>query len=135
VLRRMEARGELRGGRFVAGVAGEQYALADAVEALRRPRDAQDDWLVISAADPLNLAGIIDDGERVPALRGNRLLYHNGRVVATYQAGELKPEGIDELAARALRLQIPSLRDGVLAELSATSCGGRSEAPKKPSGL
>jgi ATP-dependent Lhr-like helicase len=62
VFRRMEARGEIRGGRFVSGVAGEQYALPEAVEALRRPRESEDHWVILSAADPLNLTGIVIPG-------------------------------------------------------------------------
>ncbi len=123
VLRRLEARGEVRGGRFVSGVAGEQYALPEAVEALRRPRDGQSRWAVVSASDPLNLEGIISESARVPATRGNRLLYRDGRAVAVLQAGtvdfrgELPPQA-RELAARALKLQVISLRDGVLAQLA-----------------
>ncbi len=125
VLRRLEARGELHGGRFVAGVAGEQYALPEAVEALRRPRE-DDDWLIITAADPLNLEGVLNDAPRVPAVRGNRLLYRNGRLLAVQQAGEptfraALPEGLHPKAARALQLQVPSLREGVLAELKQTA--------------
>ena len=69
VLRRLEARGEIRGGRFIAGVAGEQFALADSVQQLRRLRDegATQELIVISAADPLNLVGIVTRQERVPA--------------------------------------------------------------------
>jgi ATP-dependent Lhr-like helicase len=124
-LRRLEARGEIRGGRFVAGVAGEQYALPEAVEELRRPRENEDQWLVVSAADPLNLRGVLDDRPRVPALRGNRLLYRNGAVVAALQGGETTfdglPEALHPKAARVLELQVPSLRDGVLAELAKVS--------------
>ena len=123
VLRRLEARGETRGGRFVAGVAGEQYALPEAVEALRRARGDEDSWLVVSASDPLNLEGVLNDKPRVPAVRGNRLLYRNGKVVAVFQAGsaafrEDLPEPVKAKAERALQLQVPSLRDGVLAELA-----------------
>ncbi len=122
LLRRMEARGEVRGGRFVFGVAGEQYALPEAVEELRRARE-EPRWLVVSASDPLNLEGIISKGARVPATRGNRLLYRDGAVLAVLQAGELEfRQGLDgparDLAARALRLQPQSLRDGVLSELA-----------------
>ena len=121
VLRRFEARGEVRGGRFVSGVAGEQYALPEAVEALRRPRE-DDDWLIVSAADPLNLEGMLNDRPRVPALRGNRLLYRNGRLLGALQGGETAfspelPEALRPKAERALQLQVPSLREGVLAEL------------------
>ena len=119
-LRRLEARGEIRGGRFVSGVAGEQYALPEAVEELRRPR-AGDDWLVVCASDPLNLRGILDAKPRVPAVRGNRLLYRNGVPVAILQGGELSLDGLPESLRpkleRVLSLQVPSLRDGVLAEL------------------
>ncbi len=86
----MEARGEIRGGRFVAGVAGEQYAMPEAVEAVRRSHAEENSWVIVSAADPLNLAGIVLAGARVPAVRGNRLLFHNGRLAAALQAGELK---------------------------------------------
>jgi ATP-dependent Lhr-like helicase len=124
VYRRMEARGEIRGGRFIAGVAGEQYALPEAVEALRRPRDTENTWLVISAVDPLNLTGIVFPGNRVPALRGNRLLFHNGRLAATLQAGETEiledvPAEARDQITRALRLtQLPQLREEILTELS-----------------
>jgi ATP-dependent Lhr-like helicase len=120
----MEARGELRGGRFIAGVAGEQYALPEAVEAIRRPRTDENSWVTISAADPLNLAGIIFPGPRVPALRGNRLLMHNGRLVATLQAGEVRfienlESAVAEKVTRVLRLtQLPQLREALLKELS-----------------
>ncbi len=121
-LRRLEARGEIRGGRFVSGVAGEQYSLPEAVEELRRPRET-DHWLVVSAADPLNLEGILDERPRIPAVRGNRLLYKNGRVIAVLQAGETSyrgdlPEELTPKISRVLTLQAPFLRDGVLAELS-----------------
>jgi ATP-dependent Lhr-like helicase len=124
VYRRMEARGELRGGRFVAGVAGEQYALPEAVASLRTPRDEEDSWVALSAADPLNLAGIVLPGTRVPATRGNRVLFHNGRLAATLHAGEVEilektDDAAREKITRALRLtQLPQLRDEILAELS-----------------
>jgi len=80
VYRRLEARGEIRGGRFVSGMSGEQFALADAVEQLRAVRRTPPDGrvIVISAADPLNLAGIITAGERVRAVAGHRVAYRNG---------------------------------------------------------
>lgn len=66
----MEARGEIRGGRFVSGMSGEQFALAEAVDRLREVRREGPDGrlIVISAADPLNLAGILTSGERVRAI-------------------------------------------------------------------
>jgi ATP-dependent Lhr-like helicase len=81
VYRRMEARGEVRGGRFVDGFSGEQFALPDAVGLLRKPAQG-DQTVVISATDPLNLAGIILPGERVPALLTNRIVFQDGRAVA-----------------------------------------------------
>jgi ATP-dependent Lhr-like helicase len=92
VYRRLEARGELRGGRFVAGFSGEQFALPDAVGKLRetRRRPAADDWISISGADPLNLVGILTPGPRLPALAGNRALYRAGIPVAVLTAGEVK---------------------------------------------
>ena len=80
VYRRLEARGEIRGGRFLAGMAGEQYALPLAVERLREVRRTPADGrlLVISTADPLNLAGIVTAGERLRAAARNRVLYRDG---------------------------------------------------------
>ncbi|HEX4025657.1 MAG TPA: DEAD/DEAH box helicase [Steroidobacteraceae bacterium] len=90
--RRLEAQGHIRGGRFVAGASGEQYALPEAVGALRAVRRrARDGALVaLSAADPLNLAGIVTPGSRVAALAGNRLLLRDGVAVATYTGGEVQ---------------------------------------------
>jgi ATP-dependent Lhr-like helicase len=90
--RRMEARGEIRGGRFVSGVGGEQFALPDAVEKLRLTRDQKpsDQWLLLSAADPLNLTGIVLPGARLPATAGNSLALCDGRIVAVRQAGEVR---------------------------------------------
>ena len=91
VYRRMEARGEIRGGRFVAGFAGEQFALPEAADLLRSvSRETEVDRVSISAADPLNLAGIITPGERVPALSGNRLLFEQGVPVAVQAGGEIR---------------------------------------------
>lgn len=90
-LRRMEARGEIRGGRFVADVGGEQFASSKAVEALRQIRDEPpaNQWVVISAADPLNLSGILTLGPRIPCTHKNTLVLCDGRYVATQQAGEI----------------------------------------------
>lgn len=80
IYRRLEARGEIRGGRFIAGVSGEQFALSETVRQLRHLRDQEssDEYLVISAADPLNLVGILTDHPRVPATASNRVLYRDG---------------------------------------------------------
>jgi ATP-dependent helicase Lhr and Lhr-like helicase len=91
VYRRMESRGEIRGGRFVTGFAGEQFALQEAVDLLRTvERDAAPDRVSISAADPLNLAGIVASGEKVPALSGNRVLFEQGVPVAVQAGGEVR---------------------------------------------
>jgi len=79
VFRRLEARGEIRGGRFVGGFSGEQYALPEAIGLLRTTRAkvargaGRDQW-----RDPLNLVGILTPGEAVPAITSNRVLYRDG---------------------------------------------------------
>lgn len=78
VYRRMEARGELLGGRFVEGQAGEQFALAEAASALRGLAPGQGSLVALSAADPLNLSGVLGSGTRLPGLAGNRLLLRDG---------------------------------------------------------
>src|SRR6185295_12552095 len=82
--RRMEARGDIRGGRFVAGFSGEQYALPEAVGLLRsiRKRAPADELVAVSGADPLNLIGILTPGPAVPALANNRILFRDGVPVA-----------------------------------------------------
>jgi ATP-dependent helicase Lhr and Lhr-like helicase len=92
VYRRLEARGEIRGGRFVAGFSGEQYALAEAVGLMRqmRRRPLSGEWVSVSAADPLNLAGIVTPGPRVAALTGNRLIYRDGVAVAAQVGGKVE---------------------------------------------
>jgi ATP-dependent Lhr-like helicase len=134
IYHRLEARGELRGGRFVAGISGEQFALPEAVgmlRAIRRSRTgamdfgfrspereaadspagppggrsgehsltgglppgelragaSQESMISVSAADPLNLVGIITPGTRVTAHTGNRILYHNGEPIALFESG------------------------------------------------
>lgn len=102
VLRRMEDRGELRGGRFVSGVWGEQFALPNAIPLLRAQQkqslqmqatehaEGDADMVTISAADPLNLTGVITPGERVASRNSERILYRNGTPVAVYDGGELR---------------------------------------------
>ena len=91
VYRRLEARGEVRGGRFVSGFSGEQFALPEAAAALRRAaRDDGHERVAISAVDPLNLAGILTPGEKVPRLPGNRLLFERGVPIAVQAGGELR---------------------------------------------
>ena len=80
VYRRAEARGEARGGRFVEGFAGEQFALPEAVDTLRavHRREPQGEVVRLSASDPLNLIGVLTPGQRVPALPANAILYRDG---------------------------------------------------------
>src|SRR5216683_3191661 len=93
VYRRLEARGEIRGGRFVGGFSGEQYALPEAVGLLRsvRREEPAGELVAVSGADPLNLLGIITPGEVVPGLAGNRILYRDG-VPIVVKEGEGKSE-------------------------------------------
>ena len=86
---RLEARGEIRGGRFIAGLAGEQFALPEAIGLLRqvRRRALEGELVLVSACDPLNLLGTLLPGAKVPAVIGNRLLYRDGVPVATWVAG------------------------------------------------
>jgi ATP-dependent Lhr-like helicase len=95
VYRRLEARGEIRCGRFVTGMSGEQFALPDAVGRLREVRRIPPDGalIVISAADPLNLAGIVTAGERIRAAGRNRIVYRDGVPLAV-----LEGDGVRELA-------------------------------------
>ena len=90
--RRLEARGDIRGGRFVSGMAGEQFALPDAVDRLREiRRSGRDDRLLtISAADPLNLTGIITPGDRIRTTQGSRIVYRNGVPIAAMEGDMLK---------------------------------------------
>jgi ATP-dependent Lhr-like helicase len=85
VYRRLEARGEIRGGRFIAGVPGEQFALPDAVAMARevRRRKPQGETITISAVDPLNVCGILDGGERVTAVASTRIAFRDGVRVTT----------------------------------------------------
>ncbi|GAB3394378.1 DEAD/DEAH box helicase [Azotobacter armeniacus] len=106
IYHRLEARGEIRGGRFVSGLAGEQFALPEAVALLRevRRRPADGNLVCVSAVDPLNLAGTLLPGDKVPALAGNRLLYRDGVPVAALIAGQpvywQELEGKDAILAR-----------------------------------
>jgi ATP-dependent Lhr-like helicase len=92
VYRRLESRGDIRGGRFVAGFSGEQFAVPDAIGILRETRrqPAAGALLSLSGADPLNLVGILTPGPKLPALTGNRLLYRDGLPIALLAAGEVQ---------------------------------------------
>ena len=103
IYRRLEARGEIRGGRFVSGVAGEQFAAGDTVKRLRQLRDASSDQAnvdnamqenmpeltVISASDPLNLTGILTSMARIPSLANNRIALLDGKPVAALRSGQV----------------------------------------------
>jgi ATP-dependent helicase Lhr and Lhr-like helicase len=91
IYRRWEARGEIRGGYFVGGISGEQFALPEAIGLLRSIRKASqsDEMIALSAADPLNLQGILTPGQRIAALTANRVLFLNGLPIAALEAGEI----------------------------------------------
>jgi ATP-dependent Lhr-like helicase len=90
--RRLEGRGEIRSGRFVTGMSGEQFALPDAVDRLREVRRIQTDaqLVAISAADPVNLTGIVTTGERIRTAARNRIVYRDGVPVAVVEAGVVR---------------------------------------------
>ncbi len=138
VYRRLEMRGEIRGGRFVAGVAGEQFALSDAVERLRQLREepAEQSWQVISAADPINLVGIITRDARVPATRANRVLFLNGRPIAASESRSIRwIVDVDDAARqRATRLLLgpDTWRRQQLAVEFAESSDGDGSRPNRP---
>ncbi|HKV45220.1 MAG TPA: DEAD/DEAH box helicase [bacterium] len=92
VYRRWEAAGEIRGGRFVDGVVGEQYALPEAVEALRavRRQPPAEETVLVSAADPLNLSGIVTAGARVPATSGHLIVYRDGLPLVSGPLGAVR---------------------------------------------
>jgi ATP-dependent helicase Lhr and Lhr-like helicase len=111
VYRTLEARGEIRGGHFVAGVSGEQYALPEAVGLLRtiRKNAANGDLIPISAADPLNLTGVLTPGLRVAAISAHRVLLRDGVPTVALKAGQLVPltpgvDAIDQATERALKI-------------------------------
>lgn len=113
VLHRMEARGDVRGGRFVTGLSGEQFALPEAVALLRdvRRRGGGDRALVcVAASDPLNLVGTVLPGEKVPAVAGNRIVFRDGVPVATLIAGHCEfLDDFDEVTRAALRAALARL--------------------------
>jgi len=119
VYRRLEARGEIRGGHFVGGVSGEQFALPEAIGLLRSLRKTKPagELVAISAADPLNLAGILTPGPRVTAIAANRILLRDGLPIAALEAGqiiqlEVSAGGDDRLIEHSLKIGnlSPSLR-------------------------
>ena len=119
VYRRLEARGEIRGGYFVSGVSGEQFARPEAIGLLRsiRKEAAKDEFIVISGADPLNLAGILTPGPRVAAIAAHRVLLRDGLPIAALKAGQVigleretgEPDPVIERALRVGSMS-PALR-------------------------
>ncbi|MGH8021743.1 MAG: Lhr family helicase, partial [Opitutaceae bacterium] len=119
VYRRLEARGEIRGGHFVSGVSGEQFALPEAIGLLRSIRRAEPrgELVTISAADPLNLAGILTPGPRIASITAHRILLRDGVPIAALKAGEIialerEPAEAVSTIERALRVgqMSPALR-------------------------
>ena len=118
VLQRLEARGEVRGGRFIAGLSGEQFALPDAVAQLRKVRrndgDGPVQWVCVGACDPANLAGTVLAGQRVARVPGNRVVYRDGVAVAVHTGNGLEwlqPEaGIEVDVVTALLRATPDRR-------------------------
>ncbi|OOG43560.1 DEAD/DEAH box helicase [Rhodanobacter sp. C05] len=122
VYRRLEARGEIRGGRFIEGLVGEQFALPEAIAPLRAVRQRVDDGelVCLSGCDPLNLIGTVLVGDKVPALTGSRVLYRNGVAIAALVGGKLAPlielSVTDiQIAKHALLRHPPSLPDALTA--------------------
>ncbi len=112
-LRRMEDRGEVRGGRFVDGFSGEQFALPEALGLLRQAngKETKPVYTVISACDPLNLGGLIIPGVKTPASMGNRILLENGLPVARCMGDELEEfKGISQQASSEARQRLQVLK-------------------------
>jgi ATP-dependent Lhr-like helicase len=105
VYRRLEARGEIRGGRFVKGFGGEQFAAADAVGRLRAVRrtEASGEVVVLSGADPLNLVGVLTPEARVAGIHKNRVVLKDGVPMAALEGGELRRLAASELGDDALK--------------------------------
>ncbi|HXH38965.1 MAG TPA: ATP-dependent DNA helicase, partial [Thermoanaerobaculia bacterium] len=103
VYRRLEARGEIRGGRFVTGMSGEQFALPEAVSRLREIRRTPADGrlIVISACDPLNVIGILTNGDRIRAIAGTRIAYRDGVAVSVMEGDFLRPLAEEDMEAAA----------------------------------
>ena len=103
--RSLEARGLIRGGHFISGVGGEQFALPEAIGRLRAVRKTalRGELITVSGADPLNLLGILVPGPRLPAIASNRLLFRDGLPIATLEAGQIrKLHDVPELSSATL---------------------------------
>jgi ATP-dependent Lhr-like helicase len=119
IYRRLEARGEIRGGYFVGGVSGEQFALPEAIGLMRsiRKNVSKGEAITLSGSDPLNLTGILTPGRRVSAITANRILLRNGVPLAALEANKIsflsaEADGTDLSVERALRVgnMPPALR-------------------------
>ena len=119
IYRRLEARGEIRGGYFVGGVSGEQFALPEAIGLMRSIRKSvsKGETIPLSGADPLNLTGILTPGRRVSAITANRILFRNGVPLAALEANKVsflsaEADGTDPSIERVLRIgtMSPALR-------------------------
>jgi len=113
VYRRMEARGEIRGGRFITGVGGEQFALPEVVDLLRQERrdnhagPIHESPVIVSAADPMNLVGILTPDPKVPAIASNAVAYLGGRCIGHRVAGEVWVDPkLDPEIARKVKQQL-----------------------------
>jgi len=120
VYHRLEARGEIRGGRFIEGLVGEQFALPEAITPLRAIRQRADDGelVCLSGCDPLNLVGTVLVGDKVPALTGSRVLYRDGMAIAALIGGKVVPlielsSADAQLARHALLRYPPSLPEAM----------------------
>jgi ATP-dependent Lhr-like helicase len=100
IYRRCEARGEIRGGYFVGGVSGEQFALPEAVGLLRSIRKSSSTgaMITLSAADPLNLQGILTPGAKIPAFTANRIVFRDGLPIAALESREIRTLSEENIA-------------------------------------
>jgi ATP-dependent Lhr-like helicase len=118
VYQRLEARGEIRGGRFIAGLAGEQFALPEAIATLRqvRRRSGAPRWTCVAATDPCNLLGSLLPGLKVPRISGSRVVYRDGLPVGTFVAGRVEwLQGLpaaEQAQARTLLVRGPGQASG-----------------------
>ena len=127
VYRRLEARGESRGGRFVAGFGGEQFAAQDAVGRLRAVRKSEKlgERIVVSAADPLNLVGIVTPEARVPAVHTNRVLMEDGLPIAALEGGEVRRLAATTLDDEQLKAALRQPRRRLTPQLHPRTLRGR----------
>jgi ATP-dependent Lhr-like helicase len=110
ILRRLEARGEIRGGRFVSGFAGEQFALPEAAESLRNARhQLSEEIITVAGADPMNLAGIVVPGERVPSIPGKHVQFQRGAVVSDPDSDPKTPQHSASASTRRVNNASPAV--------------------------